>query len=258
MADYQPDQMIYLTDKRQDLYFEQVFRCAKKTKLVNEDTELLHIGFGTMNGKDGKPYKTRQGGVPRLENLIDEINVEMLRKIKENGEQKGYQIEEEEAEKTAKIVGLAAIKYGDLSNQPAKDYVFDVERFTSFEGDTGPYILYTIVRIKSILSKYAEQGGAVEAAKLQTVQNGAEKALAMELVKFNATMQAAYEESAPNKVCAYIYDLANAFNRFYHETKILVEEDEVKKAGWIAMLDLTKNVLEACIDVLGFEAPERM
>ena len=258
MADYAPDQMIYLTDKRQDLYFEQVFRCAKKTKLVNDTTELLHIGFGTMNGKDGKPYKTRSGGVPRLENLIDEINVEMLRKIKENAELKGYQIDEAEAEKTAKIVGLAAIKYGDLSNQPAKDYVFDVERFTSFEGDTGPYVLYTIVRIKSILAKYKEQGGDVNAAKLQTVQNSAEKALAMELAKFNTTMQAAYEESAPNKVCAYIYDLANEFNRFYHETKILVEEDEVKKAGWIALLNLTKDVLEACIDVLGFEAPERM
>ncbi len=258
MADYAPDQMIYLTDKRQDLYFEQVFRCAKKTKLVNDNTELLHIGFGTMNGKDGKPYKTRSGGVPRLENLIDEINVEMLHKIKENAELKGYQIDEAEAEKTAKIVGLAAIKYGDLSNQPAKDYVFDVERFTSFEGDTGPYVLYTIVRIKSILAKYKEQGGDAAAAKLQNVQNSAEKALAMELAKFNATMQAAYEESAPNKVCAYIYDLANEFNRFYHETKILVEEDAEKKAGWIALLNLTKDVLEACIDVLGFEAPERM
>lgn len=258
MAEYQPEQLIYLTDKRQDLYFEQVFRCAKKTKLVQEDTELLHIGFGTMNGKDGKPYKTRQGGVPRLENLIDEINEEMLRKIKENAEIKGYEVDEAEAEKTAKIVGLAAIKYGDLSNQPAKDYVFDVERFTSFEGDTGPYILYTIVRIKSILAKYKEQGGNIDTAKLQAVQNAAEKALAMELAKFNATMLAAYEESAPNKVCAYIYDLANSFNRFYHETKILVEEDENKKAGWIALLSLTKEVLEACIEVLGFEAPERM
>ncbi len=258
MSEFAPDELIYLTDKRQDLYFEQVFRCAKKTKLVKEDTKLIHIGFGTMNGKDGKPYKTRQGGVPRLENLIGEINEEMLRKIKENSAAKGYEVDEEEAEKTAKIVGLAAIKYGDLSNQPAKDYVFDVERFTSFEGDTGPYILYTIVRIKSILAKYAEQGGDIQAAKLQTVQNASEKALAMELVKFNANITAAYEECAPNKVCAYIYDLANAFNHFYHETKILVEEDETKKAGWLALLKLTKDVLEACIDVLGFEAPERM
>ncbi|MBQ7776684.1 MAG: arginine--tRNA ligase [Lachnospiraceae bacterium] len=254
MAEYQPDQLIYLTDKRQDLYFEQVFRCAKKTKLVKPETELIHIGFGTMNGKDGKPYKTRQGGVPRLENLIDEINEEMLRKIQDNAESKGVT----EAEKTAKIIGLAAIKYGDLSNQPAKDYVFDVERFTSFEGDTGPYVLYTIVRIKSILAKYKELGGDVEAAKLQAVQNASEKALAMELVKFNATMTAAYEECAPNKVCAYIYDLSNAFNHFYHDTKIIGEADEAKKAGWIALLKLTKDVLEACIDVLGFEAPERM
>lgn len=258
MEEYHPDKMIYLTDKRQDLYFEQVFRCAKKTKLVDENTELLHIGFGTMNGKDGKPYKTRSGGVPRLENLIAEINEEMLRKIKENGETKGYQVDEEEAAKTAKIVGLAAIKYGDLSNQPAKDYVFDVDRFTSFEGDTGPYVLYTIVRIKSILAKYKEQGGDVVATALQNVQNDSEKALVMELSKFNATMEAAYEESAPNKVCAYIYDLANQFNRFYHETPILSETDDAKKAGWIALLDLTRAVLESCIDVLGFEAPERM
>lgn len=258
MAEYAPDKIVYLTDKRQELYFEQVFRCAKKTGLVKPETELLHIGFGTMNGKDGKPYKTRQGGVPRLENLIGEINDEMLRKIKENSETKGYQVDEEEAAKTAKIVGLAAIKYGDLSNQPAKDYVFDVDRFTSFEGDTGPYVLYTIVRIKSILTKYREQGGDVNAAKLQKVGNDAEKALVMELTKFNAMMEAAYEESAPNKVCAYIYDLANQFNRFYHETPILSEEDAAKKAGWIALLELTREVLETCIDLLGFSAPERM
>lgn len=258
MEEYQPDKMIYLTDKRQDLYFEQVFRCAKKTKLVKPETELLHIGFGTMNGKDGKPYKTRQGGVPRLENLIAEINEEMLRKIKENSASKGYQVDEEEAARTSKIVGLAAIKYGDLSNQPAKDYVFDVDRFTSFEGDTGPYVLYTIVRIKSILAKYKDQGGCVETAKLQTVQNDSEKALVMELTKFNTTMEAAYEECAPNKICAYIYDLANQFNRFYHETPIISEADETKKAGWIALLALTRDVLEACIEVLGFGAPERM
>lgn len=258
MAEYAPDKLIYLTDKRQDLYFEQVFRCAKKTKLVKPETELYHIGFGTMNGKDGKPYKTRQGGVPRLENLIAEINEEMLRKIKENSETKGYQVDEEEAAKTAKIVGLAAIKYGDLSNQPAKDYIFDVDRFTSFEGDTGPYILYTIVRIKSILAKYKEQGGDVDAAELQPVQNDSEKALVLELTKFNATLEAAYEECAPNKICAYIYDLANQFNRFYHETPILGEEDASRKAGWIALLELNRDILETCIALLAFSAPERM
>ncbi len=258
MTEIKPDKMIYLTDKRQELYFEQVFRCARKTKLVKLETEMIHIGFGTMNGKDGKPYKTRQGGVPRLENLIAEINEEMLRKIKENSAVKGYDVDEEEAAKTAKIVGLAAIKYGDLSNQPAKDYVFDVDRFTSFEGDTGPYILYTIVRIKSILAKYMEQGGSLDSANIQNARNASEKALIMELVKFNTVMEAAYEECAPNKICAYIYEIANAFNRFYHETKIISEEDEQKKAGWIALLMLTRDILEACIEVLGFSAPERM
>ncbi len=258
MNQYHPDKIIYLTDKRQDLYFEQVFRCARKTKLVQPETQLLHIGFGTVNGKDGKPYKTRQGGVPRLEDLIAEIQEEMLRKIKENSKAKGYEVEEDEAVRTSRIVGLAAIKYGDLSNQPAKDYIFDIDRFTSFEGDTGPYILYTIVRIKSILAKYKEQGGHLEDLTLQNAQNESEKALVMELARFNAAMEAAYEESAPNKVCAYIYELANEFNRFYHETKIISEEDAQKKAGWIALLVLTRDILEACIEVLGFKAPERM
>jgi len=258
MEEYAPDKMIYLTDKRQDLYFEQVFRCAKKTKLVGENTELFHIGFGTMNGKDGKPYKTRQGGVPRLENLINEIIEEMLRKIKENGATKGYEVDEEEAAKTAKIVGLAAIKYGDLSNQASKDYVFDVDRFTSFEGDTGPYILYTIVRIKSILNKFVEQGGSLENLTMLAASNESEKALEMSLVQFNTMMASAAEESAPHKVCAYIYDLANAFNHFYHETKILGEEDAAKKESMISLLMLTLDVLETCIDVLGFSAPEKM
>jgi arginyl-tRNA synthetase len=250
-----PDEIVYLTDKRQELYFEQVFRCAKKTKLVNSDTKLVHIGFGTMNGKDGKPFKTREGGVMRLENLIKEINDEMLKKIMDNRE-----VDEDEAKATAQIVGLAAIKYGDLSNQASKDYIFDIDRFTSFEGDTGPYILYTIVRIKSILAKYTENGGNVAGVinDIKTPVNESEKQLMMQLAKYNASMDAAYEELAPHKICAYIYDLANAFNHFYHETKIVTEEDESKKAGWIALLALTRDVLETSIDLLGFSAPERM
>lgn len=253
MREFHPDKLIYLTDKRQSLYFEQVFRCARKTKLVEPGTELLHIGFGTMNGKDGKPFKTREGGVMRLENLIKEINDEMYRKITDNRE-----VLEEEAKETAKVVALSAIKYGDLSNQASKDYIFDIDKFTSFEGDTGPYILYTIVRIKSILTKYKEQGGSLENLILRDAGGESEKALMLEITKFNAMMEDAFEESAPHKVCAYIYDLANAFNHFYHETKILAEENEEKKAGFIALLVLTRDILETCIDVLGFSAPERM
>lgn len=253
MEQIKPNQIIYVVDKRQDLYFEQVFRCAKKTKLVGEETKLNFLGFGTMNGKDGKPFKTREGGVMRLENLIAGINEEMYKKITQN-----HAVEENEARQTAKIVALSAVKYGDLSNQASKDYIFDIDRFTSFEGDTGPYLLYTIVRIKSILGKYAEQGGALETVELQNVTSVSEKELMLELTKFNSVIETAYEEIAPHKICAYIYDLANAFNRFYHETKILGQEDETKKAGYIALLVLTRDVLETSIDLLGFSAPERM
>lgn len=255
MEQEKPDKIIYVVDKRQDLYFEQVFRCARKTKLVHDDTNLEFLGFGTMNGRDGKPFKTREGGVMRLEKLIEEINEEMLRKITEN---RG--VEDEEAKETAKIVALAALKYGDLSNQASKDYIFDIDRFTSFEGDTGPYILYTIVRIKSILAKYKESGGDVDAvlSDIKAPVSDSEKQLMLALAKYNAAIEAAYDEIAPHKICAYIYELANAFNHFYHETKILAEEDEARKAGWIALLALTRDVLETAIDLLGFSAPERM
>lgn len=253
VEDYRPDRIIYVVDKRQELHFVQVFRAAKKTGIVPEETSLKFLGFGTMNGKDGKPFKTREGGVMRLENLIAEITEEMYRKIDEN-----RTVEETEAKETAKIVGMAAIKYGDLSNQASKDYVFDVDRFTSFEGNTGPYILYTIVRIKSILNKYQASGHELEGLKVAGAKSESEKALMLEVVKYNEVMETAFEELAPHKICAYIYDLANAFNRFYHETRILAEEDEEKQKSYIALLKVTKNVLEACIDVLGFEAPERM
>ncbi len=253
MRNIHPDEIIYLTDKRQELYFEQVFRCARKTKLVEENTGLKWIGFGTMNGKDGKPFKTRDGGVMRLEVLIKETTDEMYRKITEN-----HELPAQEAEATAKLIALSALKYGDLSNQASKDYVFDIDRFTSFEGDTGPYILYTIVRIKSILNKFKEQGGNLSEASLRDAGSAAEKDLMMQLASFNTVMDNACAEIAPHKICAYIYDLANAFNRFYHETKILAEEDTDKKNGLIALLVLTKDVLEVCIDVLGFAAPERM
>ncbi len=250
---YQPDEVIYITDKRQELHFVQVFRCAKKTKIVRGETELKFIGFGTMNGKDGKPFKTRDGGVMRLEHLIADINEEMYKKIVEN-----RTVEETEARETSEKVALSALKYGDLSNQAAKDYVFDVDRFTSFEGNTGPYILYTIVRIKSILNRYAETGNDVAGCELQEADSASAKALMLEVAKFNQVIENAYDELAPHKICAYIYDLSNAFNRFYHETKILAEEDAKKQAGYIALLAITKRVLEACIDMLGFEAPERM
>ena len=259
MKDYNPDEIIYVVDKRQELYFTQVFRCARKTGIVKPETELKFLGFGTMNGKDGRPFKTRDGGVMRLEHLISGINEEMLAKIQENQKTKeNLGISTEEAENTAKMVALAAIKYGDLSNQASKDYIFDIDRFTSFEGNTGPYILYTIVRIKSILNKYHGLGKDESGAVIGAAHSKSEKDLMLELSKFNAVMESAFEETAPHKICSYIYDLANAFNSFYHGTKIMSEENETVQKSYIRLLELTKSVLETCIDVLGFSAPERM
>ena len=250
---YDPDEILYVVDKRQELHFIQVFRCARKTGLVKEDTRLSFLGFGTMNGKDGKPFKTRDGGVLRLQALREQINDEVYKKMMENRD-----YGEEEAREISAKVGLAALKYGDLSNQASKDYVFDVDRFISFEGNTGPYILYTIVRIKSILHKYQAQGNSLDGLKVQEAHADCEKALMLEAAKYNDVIANAFQDLAPHKICAYIYDLANAFNRFYHETKILGEENAEKQKSYIALLKVTKDVLEGCIDVLGFEAPERM
>ena len=252
--DYKPNHYIYVADKRQELHFTQVFRVSKKANIVDENTKMEFLGFGTMNGKDGKPFKTRDGGVMRLENLIAQINKAVYDKIMEN-----RTVSEEEANNTAKIVGLAALKYGDLSNESSKEYIFDIDRFASFEGNTGPYILYTIVRIKSILEKYkAESGNADVNLPVINTDNGSQMQLMLEVAKFNEIIENAAEELAPHKICSYVYDLSNAFNRFYHETKILAEEDQTKKAGYIALINLTINVLEQCIDLLGFSAPDRM
>ena len=251
VEDYHPDKVIYVVDKRQELHFIQVFRCAKKTRIVRPETELKFLGFGTMNGKDGKPFKTREGGVMRLENLIREIDEEMYKKIMDN-----RTVEEADARKTAAEVGLAAIKYGDLSNQASKDYIFDVDRFTSFEGNTGPYILYTIVRIKSILKKYAENGGVLDGT-IRPAENDAEKSLMLQVVKFNEVIDNVYKETAPHKLCAYIYDLANDFNKFYHDCQINVEEENVKLAR-LKVVDVTMKVIKSALDLLGIECPEQM
>lgn len=251
---FEPNAITYVVDKRQALYFEQVFRCAKKTQIVSGDVKLTFLGFGTMNGKDGKPFKTREGGVMRLESLVASITEAVYEKIMGN-----RQMPEEEAEEIAKKVGVAAIKYGDLSNQASKDYIFDVERFTSFEGNTGPYILYTIVRINSILSKYKElYGSNLVEILVKSPTSESELALMLELSKFNEIIDSAYEENAPHKICQFIYELSNAFNRFYHESKIIAEEDKEKQASWIGLITITSGILKTCIDILGIEAPDKM
>ena len=251
---YDPDAYIYVADKRQELHYTQFFRVARKANIVKPEHRLSFIGFGTMNGSDGKPFKTRDGGVMRLEHLITLVNEAVYKKIKDNRD-----IEDEEAKNIASTVGLAALKYGDLSNQAAKDYVFDIDRFTSFEGNTGPYILYTIVRIKSILAKYEESSDVkVDYSYLKPAIHESEKALGLELSKFNYVLNNAWKEIAPHRICQYIYSLSNLFNSFYHEVKILSEEDKERKLSYLALILLTKSVLEDCIDILAIKAPERM
>lgn len=249
MQDWHPDKVLYVTDKRQNLHFEQVFRAARKAGIVPESTQLEHVGFGTMNGSDGKPFKTRDGGVLRLETLISDMTDFVRAKVVEN-----KIVEESEVEATTAKIAMAALKYGDLSNQPTKDYNFDMERFAAFEGNTGPYILYTIVRVKSILAKY----GPWEHLTIQAPVNAAAKDLMLAITKLGPALESALAASAPNLVCAYIYELAGCVNKFYHETPVLKEENEAVKAGNIALLGLAKNILETCIHILGFSAPDKM
>ena len=249
MQDWDPDKILYVTDKRQNLHFEQIFRAARKAGIVKPETELEHVGHGTMNGADGKPFKTRDGGVLRLEQLVKEMTDFVRAKVVEN-----KIVDESEVENTTHIIALAALKYGDLSNQPTKDYNFDLERFAAFEGNTGPYILYTIVRVKSILAKY----GAWEHLPIQAPVNDSAKDLMLSVTRLAPTLESALRTASPNLICAYIYELAGCVNKFYHETRILGEEDKGKQAGYIALIGLAKNILETCISILGFEAPEKM
>lgn len=250
---FNPQKIIYVVDKRQALYFEQVFRCARKTKIIGEDVGLVFIGFGTMNGKDGKPFKTRDGGVLRLESLLADVKKEVVNKMADR------EMTPSEREEAADKIALAAIKYGDLSNQAAKDYIFDVERFTSFEGNTGPYILYTIVRIKSLMNKLASQGIEVEeGTPILPPDNKSQTDVMLSLSKWSETVETAFAEQAPHKICQFIYELSDAFNKFYHDNKIVTNEDEKVRESYIQLTRLAGRVLEQGIDLLGLSAPEKM
>ncbi len=253
--DYHPDRIVYIVDKRQGLHFTQVFRAAKKTGIVPEKTVLDFLGFGTMNGRDGKPFKTRDGGVMRLETLIGDVREDMLKKMEEND---SLSLSPEEMKETSETVALAAIKYGDLSNQASKDYIFDIDKFTSFEGNTGPYILYTLVRIKSVLRKYEEKYGELKEFKLESAKSNAEKTLMLILASFTPSIQNAFKELAPHRLCAYLYELSDIFNRFYHETRIISEEDKEKREGWISLLMLSLKVFSFCLEMLGMNEVDRM
>lgn len=249
---FDPTRIIYITDKRQELYFEQVFRCAHKTGIIGADVDLVFMGHGTMNGQDGKPFKTRDGGVLRLQTLLQDVTAQVKNKMADRD------MDEQTMKETVAKISLAAIKYGDLSNQVAKDYVFDVDRFISFEGNTGPYILYTIVRTKSLLGRAAQNGIKIDrTAPILPSSSAAQTEVMLALSRWAETVQTAYEELAPHKICQFVYELSDAFNKFYHETKILTAEDS-NRASYIRLCSLVGEVLETAMDLLGLEAPDRM
>ena len=248
--DFKPNRVMYVVDKRQWLHFERVFRCAKKTGVVRDETELSFIGFGTVNGKDGKPFKTRAGGTLKLSDMLDMVED----KVSIKG---GESLSADEISQLKKTIGLAAVKYGDLMNPIESNYIFDIDKFASFEGNTGPYILYTMVRIKSILEKLKEKG-VNASANFNGFTLGSERELALALSRFSYVIGEAVKKDAPSIVCSYIYETANKFNVFYHEKKILAETDAKVLSSLLALITLTLGVLRISIELLGFSAPERM
>lgn len=252
--DYSPNSIWYVVDLRQSMHFKQLFRCAYKTNILDKDTNLSFLGFGTMNGKDGKPYKTRDGGVMQLDKLIEMIENKALERIE--NEKIGLNYSDEEKQEIAHLVGIAALKYADLMNHRTKDYVFDIDRFLSFEGKTGAYLLYSVVRMKSLLRKAKEQNLCIGIIKEPS--SDIERDLQLKLANLSDIANKAFEEKAPNYICDYAYNLAADFNRFYHEHKILTQEDSELRSAWLGLINLVHEVMSTCIDVLGIKSPERL
>ncbi|RPI24144.1 MAG: arginine--tRNA ligase, partial [Actinobacteria bacterium] len=246
--------ILYVVDARQGLHFEQVFRAARRSGIAPEGTVLEHVAFGTVNGPDGKPFKTREGGVLRLEDLIQLVAEAARRRLDEADIAGGYG--EEERGRIATQVGLAALKFGDLSNHRTSNYLFDLDRFTSFEGKTGPYLQYGAVRIKSILRNAEDRGLAP--GTIASTGDAAERSLMLWLVRLPEVMERAAELRAPNVLTEYAYELVGDFNRFYEANHILRQADPAIQASWLGLVDLTLRTLTLLLDLLGIEVPERM
>lgn len=261
VKDYNPDKIWYLTDARQTLHFDQVFRCAKKTGIVPDTLKFEYLPFGTMNGKDGKPFKTRDGGVMRLSDLIQMMHDAFADKCRNSANADDEQSEalggiNAEADEAARLVGNAALKFGDMVNHRTKNYVFDLDKFMSFNGKTGPYLLYTVVRIQSVLRK-ANERGLVSGPILQAASE-TERSLMMELNKCSSTLLTAYDEKAPNYICESLFNTASIFNKFYYENRILDEADEARRGSWLTMLSLIRDVMKQQLWILGIDVPEKM
>ncbi|CAN5522727.1 arginine--tRNA ligase [soil metagenome] len=246
--------ILYVVDARQSLHFEQLFRACRRTGIAGPGILLEHDPFGTVNGSDGKPLRTRDGGLPALQGLIDEAVAKAAVRLDENDLAAGY--DPAERERIATMVGVAALKYGDLANHRTSDYIFDLHRFVSFEGKTGPYLLYGAVRIRSILRNAVERGLAPGALIAPTVP--AERNLMLRLSRLEDVLARATELRAPNHLAEYTYDVATDFNRFYEACHILSEPDPDRQASWLALVGLTLRVLELLLDLLAIPIPDRM
>lgn len=248
--DFHPDYVWYVVDKRQALHFEQCFRCAKKAGIVSPETSLEHIGFGTMNGSDGKPYKTRSGGVMQLSMLLDTAFNSAYERISKDGFESDEQVRD-----CAQKLAIASVKFGDLINNYAKDYCFDLDKFLSAEGKTGAYLLYTVTRICSVLRKMNLENGEI---KLGRIYTDSERELMLTIAQTGEAFKKALAERAPNYICENAYQLAVAFSKFYHDNHILSEEDSEKQQAWISLCLLVKKLLLKHFDILGIDAVERM
>lgn len=254
ITDMGANAMLYVVDARQGLHFEQVFRAARRAGMAGDDTVLEHIGFGTVNDTHGKPFKTREGGVLRLGDLIDLVTTAASDRLEAAQFAQGYPAEERD--EIARKVGLAALKFGDLSNHRTSNYVFDLDRFASFEGKTGPYLQYSAVRIKSVLRKAGELGLEPGVVIDPTVEQ--ERNLMLRLIRLPHVLERAADLRAPNVVAEYAYDVATDFSRFYEHCHILTEEDEARQASWLTLVETTLRTLTLLLDLLGIEIPERM
>ena len=246
--EFNADEIWYCIDNRQELRFEQIFRAAKKAELVKENDKLEFIGFGTMNGKDGKPFKTRDGGIMTLKNLIDIVNGETLKRI--NPET----VSEEEKETVAKDVAIAALKYADFIPYRGTDYIFEVEKFADLEGKTGPYLLYSTIRMKSLLNKATN----LNATEVLTIGKETEKEIALTILTLPDILDRSLDAKSMNEITDYLYRLTSLYNKFYAENKILTEENKEKQASWIVLTKIVYNINMLLLDILGIKVPSKM
>jgi arginyl-tRNA synthetase len=254
VIDFGVDEIVYVVDLRQSLHFVQLFRAARLADIVSDNTVMTHAGNGTVNGPDGKPFKTRQGRLPRLSSLLDEVAELARQRLDEHD--LATDVPDEERDEIARLVGLAAIKFGELSNHRTTDYAFDLQRFTQMQGRTGPYLLYVAVRTKSILARLASNG--IKPGALLPPTHDKERQLALMLLRWPETVDRALETLSPNTIAEYSYDLAGAFNQFYDTCHILSADDPDRQRSWLALVALTQRVLVNTLDLLTIDVPDRM